>query len=363
VKDVGATRTIRVRDKRKPGHCWQDNELYDVFQPVIGATATHIYAAMSRWAFGHRVEMGMREIAVESGTSRSAVQRALVAMERLGMVRGVAGRGPQPAAYNLLDLKEASIALGAEWNPHRASHGLSPTRVAELRTAVLHCVPYGDTKAGGNLPDCVPHGDASGTLLSQKRGVSVPHRDAHLYIYKQDTRLQDNHPLPLPPAEGGLRDESDSSDIAPAEGGLRDESDSSDIAPAEGGLRDESDSSDIAPAEGGLRDESESSDIALDREAQRVLRACGSTSDGVLRVIRKQLAERVRPATPEGLTKTAEWMIAMWEDYRTCGDRGWLRFVWGPRKFFGDGHWANCALWPIDEERREMYGRAREGAR
>jgi hypothetical protein len=346
VKDVGATRTIRVRDKRKPGHCWQDNELYDVFQPVIGATATHIYAAMSRWAFGHRVEMGMREIAVESGTSRSAVQRALVAMERLGMVRGVAGRGSQPAAYNLLDLKEASIALGAEWNPHRASHGLSPTRVAELRTAVLHCVPYGDTKAGGNLPDCVPygdtkaggnlpdcvpHGDASGTLLSQKRGVSVPHRDAHLYIYKQDTRQQDNHPLPLPPAEGGLRDESESSDIA--------------------------------PAEGGLRDESESSDIALDREAQRVLRACGSTSDGVLRVIRKQLAERVRPATPEGLAKTAEWMIAMWEDYRKCGDRGWLRFVWGPRKFWGDGHWANCALWPIDEERREMYQRAREGVR
>ena len=330
MKDVGATRTLRVRDKRKPGHCWQDNELYDVFQPVIGATATHIYAAMSRWAFGHRVEMGMREIAVESGTSRSAVQRALVAMERLGMVRGVAGRGSQPAAYNLLDLKEASIALGAEWNPHRASHGLSPTRVAELRTAVLHCVPYGDTKAGGNLPDCVPHGDASGTLLSQKRGVSVPHRDAHLYIYKQDTKQQDNHPLPLPPAEGGLRDESESSDIA--------------------------------PAEGGLRDESESSDIALDREAQRVLRACGSTSDGVLRVIRKQLAERVRPATPEGLTKTAEWMIAMWEDYRKCGDRGWLRFVWGPRKFFGDGHWANCALWPIDEERREMYGRAREGS-
>ena len=115
MNETGEARIVRVRDKRKPGHCWQDNELYDVFQPVIGATATHIYAAMTRWGYGHRVELAMREIAVESGTSKSAVQRATLAMERVGMIRLAPSRGSKPAAYELLDLKEASIALGAVW--------------------------------------------------------------------------------------------------------------------------------------------------------------------------------------------------------------------------------------------------------
>jgi hypothetical protein len=313
VNDTGAARTVRVRGKRKPGHCWQDNELYDVFQPVIGATATHIFAAMTRWAFGHRVEMGVREIAVESGTSRSAVQRATLAMERLGMLRIDRRRGSEPSAYDLLDLKESSIALGAEWSPQRASHVLPPTRVRELREELQRSVPYGDAKAGGNLPDCVPHEDAAGTVASHTGTLVSQAWDAHPFK-EQDTKLQDYPPLPLPPA-GGER-----------------------------------------------RVEPEFSDGALKREAERVRQATGASSVGVLRAICAQLVQRVRPATAEGLARTADSMIRGWQDYRTCGDRGWLRFVWGPRKFFADGHWAQSQLWPIDQEREQAYWRAREGA-
>ena len=87
----------------------------------------------------------------------------------------------------------------------------------------------------------------------------------------------------------------------------------------------------------------------------------GSSSEAVLAAIRKQLAQRVRPATTEGLVKTADSMIVSWKDYSECGWRGWLRFVWGPRKFYGEGHWANCALWPIDEDRRDAWNNARLG--
>jgi IclR helix-turn-helix domain len=308
-------RAIRVRDKRKPGHCWQDNELYDVFQPVIGGTATHIYAAMTRWAFGHRVEMGVREIAVESGTSRSAVQRAVVVMERLGMLRRahadrVPGRrGASSMAYDLLDLKEAAVALGAVFDTHRSSHVLPSSRVDELRKE-LHFVPQGDENTRDIDGVFVPYGDMNGTLLSQKPGEFVPQGGLNRGPFNslQDTRLQQNNPpLPLPP--GGER----------------------------GG----------SPVE-----------ELIDREAQRVVEACRFTSSSVKRAVVRQLRQ-VQAHSPGLIEESADRMIAHWASY--CADSDLMRFTWGPRRFIDEGHWARPNTWPIDQEKLAAVRAARVG--
>lgn len=318
--------TVALRDKRKPGHCWQDNELYDVFQPVIGATAAHVFAAMTRWAFGHRVQMGVREIAAESGVGRSTVARALIAMERLGMLRRVVGRGTEATACDLLDLKEAAQQLGAEWNPQRASWALSPERVLALRRELASvpqrdatpdenesaCVPPWDAALCGKPSASVPQRDAPGTPASQKTGSSVPPADT-ASIYRQDTRLQDHHPLPPPPAEGERRAKADE----------------------EGELRPHVD----AVLHG----------CWIDRERKGIRRAVA----GQLRALAEQ---------GELPAAAAARMVAVWRAYREA--KPFLRYEWGPAKFFAEGHWRDVDGWPYDErkiERRRLEDMARVG--
>ena len=56
---------VRLRDRRRPGHYWQDNELIDVFQPVIGALAVNVYVNLTRDVYGGetRVRYSVRKLA------------------------------------------------------------------------------------------------------------------------------------------------------------------------------------------------------------------------------------------------------------------------------------------------------------
>lgn len=282
--------------------------MYDVFQPLIGAQGAHVYAVMTRWIFGHRVRVGMgvREIATESGVSRSAAARAILAMEHLGMLRRERGRGAQSSVYELLDLKEAAEALGARWNPDRFSFQLSRARIAELRTGLRHffarsiCVSVGDTSGCGKLPVCVSVGDARGTPVSQNGGICVPPVGRVSSYSTKQQNLQENPPLPLPPA-GGERDE------------------------------------------------------AYDVEAHRVALACRFTARGVERAIAEQLAA----VLPEDLRAVGDRMVARWQEYASLGE--YLRFSWGPRKFFSLGMWEQPGLWPLDEEKLRLARAARVG--
>ena len=95
----------------------------------------------------------------------------------------------------------------------------------------------------------------------------------------------------------------------------------------------------------------------LDREASRVAEACGTEARGVVRAIRAQMKLRAARENPGDV---GDAMIAAWREYAALGDE-LLRFVWGPRKFFGEGHWAVPALWPVDKERRDRAAAARVG--
>lgn len=127
---------VKVRDKRRPGHCWQDNELYDAWQPIVGPHAVNVYVNLTRDAYASTIEYSVRKLADATGISKSAVWRNLKVMEHVGMLRLETGAGSAGSVCELLDLKEAAEKLGAVYNRQRASFLFTDMAVARLRAGV-----------------------------------------------------------------------------------------------------------------------------------------------------------------------------------------------------------------------------------
>jgi len=304
---------IGKRDKRNPGHCWQDNELYDVFQPVIGHVAAHVFAAMTRWCYGSEVRIGLRELAEEAGPGRSTVHRATMAMQAVGMIRIQGGRGRGSAAYELLDLKEAARALGAQWDPRRASYVLNKSQVQELKkrvAAALACVPQRDATERPAEGDCVPQRDAKpcanspvvSQFVSQKRGVCVPNRGTPSITQRhKDIKTK---PTPVSPPASGT---------------------------------------------GSVVSAGSTWDGKLDGATERLameLDVSGRRQRKKLREAIGQYAHKERMSPDEAVAA----MIAAWREWRAYCDRTpYLRYRWGPVKFICDGHWRRLETWPDED--------------
>jgi hypothetical protein len=50
------------------------------------------------------------------------------------------------------------------------------------------------------------------------------------------------------------------------------------------------------------------------------------------------------------LADTAERLVEAWAGYRKAIE--WLRYAWGPTKFFAEEHWQDTATWPFDDTAR-----------
>jgi DNA-binding transcriptional regulator YhcF (GntR family) len=121
-------------DARRPGFCWQDNELYDVYQPIIGAHGVVLYANLSRKAHGDECSYSLRILAAETGLDVVTIQRLLAMLATIGMVRMTSGVcGSVDGTLDLVDLKDLAEAHGAQPVQNRRSHVLSAERAEELR--------------------------------------------------------------------------------------------------------------------------------------------------------------------------------------------------------------------------------------
>lgn len=318
---------IGKRNKRNPGHCWQDNELYDVFQRVIGALAAHVFAQMTRWCYGHEVRMGLRELADEAGVSRSTAHRATLAMQAMGMIRIREGRGRGSASYELLDLKEAARALGARWEPGRASFVLTASQVRALKKRVaeaLSSVPVRDASEGEPDTDSVPVRDANtcgnasvvSQVVSQIEGVCVPNRGGPSITQRhKDIKTK---PTPVsPPASGP-----------------------GSVARIIRGSRME------APP-----------DAALEAAIGKLCRECDLADERQRRKIGEAIAQY---AAKERMSadEAAAAMIEAWREYREAMPM--LRFRWGPVKFITHGRWRNPDGWPWEMSLVKQESVARE---
>lgn len=160
--------SIRGRDNRRPGWCWQENELYDVFQPIVGPHAVSVYVNLTRVCRGQsRVACSVRDLSKATGLSSTAVWRNLAVLAHVGMLRINKGRGSAGSSCDLCDLKDAAEALGASYQARRASYVLPDDKILELRgqIAVLRQAMQCKTKPAGEpvcvSPVCVSQGNTN----------------------------------------------------------------------------------------------------------------------------------------------------------------------------------------------------------
>jgi hypothetical protein len=214
---------VKLRDQRKPGHCWQDNELYDAFGPVIGPNAVLVYVQMTRNCWGTEIRSSSRDLARDSGLSKDTVLRSMRAMERVGMLRAVGAGCRRVAEYNLVDLKELAQHHGGSFDRRRVSYVFTEQQIAALKAIATGAGRDSQDAGVQNLPGAPAvgatgaGGDSRGPSTGALRdsGLSLCATDlahqkpttgageAHVsFSASQDSRLQDNPPTPR--TAGGL---------------------------------------------------------------------------------------------------------------------------------------------------------------
>ncbi|HEU5397960.1 MAG TPA: hypothetical protein VFV77_01660 [Gammaproteobacteria bacterium] len=201
-----------LRDLREAGWFWIQNELIDLFAPLVGPYAVCVYICLCRHSEGRHTtaSLSTREIehiwAARIGRpalSRSSVHRAIRQLVAAGMVRVLseAGRG-RPATYGLVSLPKLARTLTEEQKDHLATM-LENTR---NRVEDAQPVPEGDTenllKTSGKA--CVKDGlstEIPGTLPSPTGTKLSPTGTAS--IKKKGIK---NKPSPTPPTGRGVFD-------------------------------------------------------------------------------------------------------------------------------------------------------------
>lgn len=328
---MGATEQIGLRDRRKPGHCWQDNELYDAFQPIIGSLPVLVYVQATRDCYGSMSKFSLRGMAESSGISKDTVRRALLVMQEIGMLRARGGSPGRAAEYDLVDLKDLAAHLGAQFDRKRSSYLFPKAIAAELRTKV-------DKVLGKTQGKTVSVRDSS---RSGKRRPTVSQRDS-LFVEK----YSENTDVGL-----SLRDATVSPEAKTV---------SPEGRPYISNTQNNKTTSPLPlPASGkGEVSKMLNRDAQLLEAAHQVCVESGIAEQRHEKQIRNAIAlygerERMSPA------EVAAAMIEAWREYRLA--RHEMRYAWGVRKFFIGGHWADVGSWRQDRWEQPRGPDARVG--
>lgn len=190
------------------GFFWLDNELVDLFQPLIGADASAVYNALVReYHAGATLKVTTRALAKAAKCCAATVSRSIEILSYIGMIRVRHGGGNQPNAYDLFDLKALARHLGATSN-RRGTAFTFPAHVrAQLRReiAALKAKQSGkhpaSSKESSTLPaiavmvsdgllPCVSHGNTDASGEKHQRVTRETQNGPHLLL--QNTRLKDS---------------------------------------------------------------------------------------------------------------------------------------------------------------------------
>jgi hypothetical protein len=130
--------SISVRGRPTENFCWQQNELYDLMQKIVGPTAFAVYANLTRRAYGCNgwLKCSLRSIAGDMGVSHATVGRELEVLKYLNLIRLRAAGGNRQTEWELMDLKQLAKLWGATYNKQKASFELSWQTTDRLRAEV-----------------------------------------------------------------------------------------------------------------------------------------------------------------------------------------------------------------------------------
>lgn len=212
------TTDIPLRTNPPKGFTWQGNELFDVFQPFIGANAVLVYVALTRKAYpGKSFSYSTREMANASKRSPTTVFRSLAVLEYVGMARLKRGRGSKRSECELTDLRELAQRLGAAQTQSGACKPLPEETVNQIGTEIkallrnlsgkpdappqmLVRVPIPTSNGGGSLFLPVSQRNAGASLAKRQRYAEEIPAGSHLL--QQNTTPQ-KVPSPTPSHNGG----------------------------------------------------------------------------------------------------------------------------------------------------------------
>ena len=207
-----------ARGKPNGNFCWQQNELYDLFQPIIGSTSHAVYTHLTRRAFESTFRCSARELGRKTGLSHAAVSRAFAVLERIGLLRVSTGGGNSASEITLIDLEALAKKLGATRDRRTGEFTFPEQTKDRLREEVLATrrKSQGKTNTSGmaRQQTCTPSGFDLDALISSvafERDTSgTPERhqrcpaETQMRQQIKENRKQENKnlsPTPFPLAE------------------------------------------------------------------------------------------------------------------------------------------------------------------
>lgn len=302
-------KAIALRDRRKPGHGWYDNEIYDVFGDELRQDGISVYMTLTRLCYGTRVTMSLREMATHARMSKDTFARNLKRVIGVGLVIEHKGATAQSAStYELVDVKELAGEYLRKLNAGKVSQG----------------------ETGSEAPKKISP-DQIATEVSQNEGDFATE-------VSQDVR----HPL-----SQGLQDFQDTKTSTPSVGsqGNRVVSISRlETAPETARAAMES------PGWSSAKHVAELLTASL-----RVLAACGVTEDARLQdAIANALEAHCRR---EKCTLKLAEALALENVKAYLQDQHLMRVRYGWVNFFKQGLWLSASRWPYDKREVERLRR------
>jgi len=136
-----------VRDTRMPGHFWADNEVMDIYGPLLGAHGMAVYMALCRQAINGTGEckISTAAIARKLDISKGGAFNALTLIMQLGLARQLTAGTPRtPAVYVLADVKSLT-------NPEMAQMRLASVHTVNAQSSsIVHGVNSRDHQVNAN---------------------------------------------------------------------------------------------------------------------------------------------------------------------------------------------------------------------
>jgi hypothetical protein len=334
---MASEKAVSLRDRRKPGHGWFDNEIYDVFGDELRQDGISVYMTLARLCYGVSVTMSLREMAGHARMGKDTFGRNLKRVIALGLVIERKGATALSAStYELVDVKELAAqymrdAMRRKSVANRESVSGRDMRnmptLVQLITDSAHkhiqgmedkvdalCLSVRQEENRvevGEKKICV---EEFATDLSQNEGnFETDLSQAKRHPHRQDTRHKTQDNTPLPP-----RGESCDAEVR-------------------------------VPGE-----------VSACAEVQWVMRELNLTDKRMAPVIEQALRMRREKTGAPGFMPIAEMLVNNWFRFLTEGNL--MKYPVGLKKFIERGWWVGDLSWPYDQKMLSDHNRARQAS-
>lgn len=331
---MASDRAVRLRDQRKPGHGWFDNEIYDVFGDELQQNGISVYMTLARLCYGVSVTMSLREMSGHARMSKDTFSRSLKRVVAIGLVIEHKGATAQSAStYELVDVKELALQfMRSTMEANRIKEAARRQTVSVRDSAKsMTLVDLIKNRAVNDVSEAITEDDAN-CLMERQSGKDAIGEDKKICAGESATEVSQT--------EGRFETEV-SQDVRHLRQDTKHKiQDKSPQPPSQ--------------ATGASGDSAEA--------VAKVMRECNLSARRMAAVILAAMRlERSKSDDPPAWNSIAERMIARQRSYVDYSGRGYLRFGVGMRKFFAEGLWVDDELWAIDWRKLREESRARVG--